>query len=108
HTGEKPYKCTYPGCDYASVQKCTLDAHEVLNHGSLQEKEAHKAKKQVKNLPCNVCGKLLVSQTSFEAHYWQAHGNAVGEAKLEERKEVMSAGSSEVGSGDGPSAEESR
>ena len=32
HTGEKPYKCTQPGCDYAAAQKSNLDAHIRRKH----------------------------------------------------------------------------
>ncbi|RMJ15390.1 hypothetical protein CDV36_004908 [Fusarium kuroshium] len=28
HTGEKPFKCDYPGCSYASNQKGTLNGHK--------------------------------------------------------------------------------
>ncbi|KAI8613027.1 hypothetical protein BC830DRAFT_1044779, partial [Chytriomyces sp. MP71] len=38
HTGEKPYFCTRDSCTYRSVQKCTLDAHLILAHGTEEER----------------------------------------------------------------------
>ncbi|TPX73613.1 hypothetical protein CcCBS67573_g05127 [Chytriomyces confervae] len=77
HSGEKPYVCRHEGSlpGFSAVQKCTLDAHEILNHGSTEEKIALRRKKKVKNVLCEMCGKAFLSASSVEAHYWQFHGN---------------------------------
>jgi uncharacterized Zn-finger protein len=33
HTGEKPYKCPYPGCTKAFTQAGNLNTHKSITHG---------------------------------------------------------------------------
>ena len=32
HTGEKPYKCTWVGCSYATTTQQNLDSHYSRKH----------------------------------------------------------------------------
>ena len=41
HTGEKPYKCEYPGCDYASIVKQNLVYHIRTHTGEKPYKCKH-------------------------------------------------------------------
>ena len=34
HTGEKPYKCIHPGCDYAAAQSGALTNHSRTHTGA--------------------------------------------------------------------------
>ncbi|MCL4130255.1 UNVERIFIED_CONTAM: hypothetical protein GTU68_015354, partial [Idotea baltica] len=49
HTGERPYKCTFPGCGRAFNQKGTMLIHMDIHSG----KKSHK---------CELCGKSFVQK----------------------------------------------
>ncbi|KAJ3284608.1 hypothetical protein HDU79_008000 [Rhizoclosmatium sp. JEL0117] len=75
HTGEKPFKCEFPGCSYASTQKCGLSSHENKH---LPNKEKKKLRREnVKKLPCPECCKLYKSEEARKQHIWKVHKTKV-------------------------------
>ncbi|ORY47855.1 hypothetical protein BCR33DRAFT_736001 [Rhizoclosmatium globosum] len=71
HTNEKPYKCDFPGCDYASKQKCGLSSH-MQRHLPAQVKKALR-KESKKTVPCRECGKLYKTEEAAYQHQRKEH-----------------------------------
>ena len=60
HTGERPFKCTHPGCERAFNQKYTMLIHMDIHTG----RKAHK---------CHLCGKKFVQKSNLWCHVRRVH-----------------------------------
>lgn len=61
HTGQKPYECTYDGCDYAAAQKGTLADH------------VHACHTFDKPFKCTICPKAYVRKCHLQGHMIKIH-----------------------------------
>ncbi|XP_076046587.1 uncharacterized protein LOC143028419 isoform X2 [Oratosquilla oratoria] len=66
HTGERPYKCTHPGCDRAFNQNGTLKIHMDI----------HRGKKPYK---CNFCGRAFIQKCNLRCHIKRVHPVNIGD-----------------------------
>ncbi|EHK17522.1 uncharacterized protein TRIVIDRAFT_160083, partial [Trichoderma virens Gv29-8] len=55
HTGEKPWKCKFPGCSHAFKQQSALTMHERTHTG-------------YKPLTCDICGKSFGESSNLSKH----------------------------------------
>ncbi|KAG7160216.1 Zinc finger protein 236-like 2, partial [Homarus americanus] len=60
HTGERPFKCTYPGCDRAFNQKYTMLIHMDIHTGR-------------KDYKCEFCNKDFVQKSNLRGHIKRVH-----------------------------------
>ena len=62
HTGEKPYKCTWPGCSYAATQQQHMDTHHLKHTGE-------------KPYKCTWvgCSYATTTQQNLDSHYSRKH-----------------------------------
>ncbi|KAH6608707.1 zinc finger protein [Trichoderma cornu-damae] len=61
HTGEKPWKCKFPGCPHAFKQQSALTMHERTHTG-------------YKPLVCDICGKSFGESSNLSKHR-RTHNN---------------------------------
>ncbi|KAI8835409.1 hypothetical protein BJ741DRAFT_607916 [Chytriomyces cf. hyalinus JEL632] len=71
HSGDFPYSCTFPNCDYRAPQKCSLSSHMLKHLPAHQKKEIQSA--SARTIPCRFCGKMFKSEKSLDQHSWQNH-----------------------------------
>eukprot|EP01083_Nonionella_stella_P273947 929648_1 len=57
HTGEKPFKCNHPGCEYAAARQATLSSHILRSHSGVY-----------KLFQCNNCKKRFVTAEGKRKH----------------------------------------
>ncbi len=55
HTGEKPFECSFPGCNYSAHKKVLLDRHVLKHTGE-------------KNFRCSLCGKAFARKDVLKKH----------------------------------------
>ena len=60
-TGEKPYKCTFEGCDRAFAQMANLH-HHMRNH------DEHVRKAASKQFHCMICHRAYTNESSLKNH----------------------------------------
>ncbi|XP_068241557.1 zinc finger protein 236-like isoform X1 [Palaemon carinicauda] len=60
HTGERPFKCTWPGCDRAFNQKNTMQIHMDIHTGT----KAHK---------CEFCNQEFIQRSNLRCHIKRVH-----------------------------------
>ncbi|KAK4304403.1 hypothetical protein Pmani_023646 [Petrolisthes manimaculis] len=60
HTGERPFKCTFPGCDRAFNQKYTMLIHMDIHSGR-------------KDYKCEFCHKDFVQKSNLRCHIKRVH-----------------------------------
>nr|XP_045610997.1 zinc finger protein 236-like isoform X2 [Procambarus clarkii] len=71
HTGERPFKCTFPGCDRAFNQKYTMLIHMDIHTGR-------------KDYKCEFCNKDFVQKSNLRCHIKRVHPvNKVGQQLFE-------------------------
>ena len=56
HTGDKPYKCTYPGCNASFTQNGSLKMHLELHQG-------------IKKYKCDTCERRFCKKFNLDMHY---------------------------------------
>ena len=69
HTGERPYKCPYPGCNRAFNQKGTMIIHNDIHTG-------------IKSYKCEFCGKTFVQKSNLRCHISRVHPTDKGDEEL--------------------------
>ena len=75
HTGQKPYKCDWPGCDFASAQLCNMTSHRRTHTGERPYK-------------CDVPGCDYAAAQSGNLHdHVRIHHNATYVARKKEQEE---------------------
>ncbi|XP_071523209.1 uncharacterized protein [Panulirus ornatus] len=60
HTGERPFKCSFPGCDRAFNQKYTMLIHMDIHTGR-------------KDYKCEFCNKDFVQKSNLRCHIKRVH-----------------------------------
>nr|XP_053626757.1 zinc finger protein 236-like isoform X2 [Cherax quadricarinatus] len=60
HTGERPFKCTFPGCDRAFNQKISMLIHMDIHTGR-------------KDYKCDFCNKEFVQRSNLRCHIKRVH-----------------------------------
>ncbi|KAK7069014.1 hypothetical protein SK128_017863 [Halocaridina rubra] len=69
HTGERPFKCTWPGCDRAFNQKNTMQIHMDIHTGT----KLHK---------CEYCNQEFVQRSNLRCHIKRVHPIDKSDQKL--------------------------
>ncbi|XP_054154357.1 zinc finger protein Xfin-like isoform X2 [Oppia nitens] len=62
HTGDKPYKCHYEGCDYKTVQRSALNEHLMWHTGQRYK--------------CEFCNYKSIKRTKLRQHIQKNHLNS--------------------------------
>lgn len=65
HTGEKPYSCTVSNCDESFASAAQRNRHIKSRH---EEAARTAIKKEVKDFPCNNCGRIFHCKRLLSNH----------------------------------------
>ena len=79
---EKPYRCTYPGCDKAYKNPNGLKYHNLHGHSKCENDDSDYASRLMKPYVCNYtqCYKRYKNLNGLKYHIEKAHGYSKGEA----------------------------
>ena len=61
HTGEKPFACSHPGCEYKAFRKSHLIRHETNMHDPSNK------------LKCDICSYVAYDKANLQAHKQYSH-----------------------------------